>query len=221
MRKTREFDFERCTSGIDFENWVKDLMTNLGFKADRVGKNDGGVDVVATETRFGMKYTFYIQCKYYNKPLGKAPIQEIFAGAARLENKGDPVVITNNSVSVEARIYANELGVEIISAPEWDEFEQIIKDKKVDNPNIHRGLFGFMIASYLNDYEYLKEVLRYDTDEEKFKSKRDLKLQVISDFDAAEEYVKEAAYLQQKASQYQQKALEIQKRAFIRNINYG
>ena len=36
MRKTREFDFERCTSGIDFENWVKDLMTNLGFKADRV-----------------------------------------------------------------------------------------------------------------------------------------------------------------------------------------
>lgn len=78
-----------------------------------------------------------------------------------------------------------------------------------------------MIASYLNDYEYLSKVMKHDADEEKFKSKRDLKLQVISDFDAAEEYVKEAAYLQQKASQYQQKALEIQKRAFIRNINYG
>lgn len=58
MDHVRDFKFERCTSmsGIDFENWVTKLMNNLGFAANRVGKNDGGIDIVATDTHFGMAY---------------------------------------------------------------------------------------------------------------------------------------------------------------------
>lgn len=149
-------------------------------------------------------------------------MQEIFAGATCLGKtgkNGKPVVITNNYVSIDARLYANDLGVEIIAQPEWDEFEQVVKTKKVTNPNIHNGLFGFMIASYLNDRSYLGKVMKSNVYDEKEVSKRDLKLQIISEFDAAEECIKESAYLHQKAAQYQQKALELQKQAIIRNIN--
>lgn len=220
MGKPKEIDFHRCTSGIDFEEWVKTLLIDLRMTANRVGKNDGGVDVVAvaqvSETE---KYRFYIQCKYYNKPLGKAPIQEVFTGTAHCREYGRPVVVTNNVVTFEARRYAKDLGVEIISEPEWAEFERIVADGKVDNPNQHKGLFGIMIASLLNSRDYLNNALPIE-DEEKAKSKKELKFQILTEFDEAEECVKEAAYLQQKAVQFQQRALDIQKRALLRNLTY-
>ena len=127
------------------------------------------------------------------------------------------MVVTNNTVTFEARCYARDLGVEIIAEPEWNEFEQIIRNGKVDNPNQHKGLFGIMIASYLNNRDYLGKALP-DADEEKAKNKNELKIQILSEFDEAEECVKEAAYLQQKAAQFQQRALDIQKRALPQQV---
>lgn len=219
MGKPKNIDFERCTSGINFEEWTKKLLIGLRMEASRVGKNDCGVDIIATASVNHIPYRFYIQCKYYNKPLGKGPIQEIFAGTAHNKEYGRPVVVTNNTVTFEARCYARDLGVEIIAEPEWNEFEQIIRNGKVDNPNQHKGLFGIMIASYLNNRDYLGKALP-DADEEKAKNKNELKIQILSEFDEAEECVKEAAYLQQKAAQFQQRALDIQKRALLRNITY-
>ena len=162
---------------------------------------------------------FYIQCKYYNKPLGKGPIQEIFAGTAHHKDYGEPVVITNNYVTFEARRYAKDLAVEIIAAPEWEEFKRINIEGRVDNPNQHTGLFGLMIAVLLKDKDYFDKVIT-SAEGEKIKNKNELKLQIISEFDEAEECVKEAAYLQQKAAQFQQRALNIQKRALLRNLTY-
>lgn len=36
MRKPMDIDFDRCTSGIEFEEWVKELLGRLRMKADRV-----------------------------------------------------------------------------------------------------------------------------------------------------------------------------------------
>ena len=36
MRKPMNIDFERCTSGIEFEEWVKELLGQLRMKAERV-----------------------------------------------------------------------------------------------------------------------------------------------------------------------------------------
>lgn len=219
MKDLTGIDFERCRSGIEFEEWVKDLLCKLSFQAARVGKNDCGVDIVALASWKSVIYRFYIQCKYYNKPLGKAPIQEIYTGTAHSEKYGNPVVITNNIVTFEARLYAKDLGVEIISAPEWEELERIIADGQVDRSNQHNGLFGMMIGALLNSHDYLVKSLP-NADEEKLKNKKQLKLQILSEFDEAEECIKEAAYLQQKAARFHQRALDIQKRAFLRNITY-
>ena len=43
MRKSMDIDFERCTSGIEFEEWVKELLGQLRMKAERVVKNDCGI----------------------------------------------------------------------------------------------------------------------------------------------------------------------------------
>ena len=47
MRKSMDIDFERCTSGIEFEEWVKELLGQLRMKAERVVKNDCGIDIIA------------------------------------------------------------------------------------------------------------------------------------------------------------------------------
>ena len=220
MRKSMDSDFERCTSGIEFEEWVKELLGQLQMKADRVGKNDCGIDIIATAAiNKDMTKQFYIQCKYYNKPLGKGPIQEIFAGTAHHKDYGEPVVITNNYVTFEARRYAKDLAVEIIAAPEWEEFKHINIEGRVDNPNQHTGLFGLMIAVLLKDKNYFGKVIT-STEGKKITDKNELKLQIISEFDEAEECVKEAAQLHQRAAQFQQRALDIQKRALLRNITY-
>ena len=219
MPEPRKIDFQRCISGVEFEGWVVDLLKQLSFPANRVGKNDCGVDIVAEANWKGKKYNFYIQCKYQNKPISKTPVHEIFAGTAHSKKYGRPVVITNNEATFETRRYAKDLGVEIIAAPQWDEFEEIIKRGLDDNPNPRDGLFGLMIAAYMNHSKYIPKRL-LEENEEKAKSQKELKFQIMSEFDEAEECVKEAAYLQQKAAQFQQRALNIQKRALLRNITY-
>ena len=40
--------FRDCKSGIDFENTVVKFLRCLAFEANRTGKDDGGIDIVAT-----------------------------------------------------------------------------------------------------------------------------------------------------------------------------
>ena len=62
MGNLKNIDFERCTSGIEFEGWVCDLLRKLSFTADRVGKNDSGVDIIMRAKWNDKVYRFYIQC---------------------------------------------------------------------------------------------------------------------------------------------------------------
>lgn len=155
MGNLKSIDFERCTSGIEFEGWVCDLLRKLSFTADRVGKNDSGVDIIMRAKWNDKVYRFYIQCKYYNKPIGKTPVHEVFAGTAFHKDYGRPVVIVNNTMTYEARRYAKELGVEIIAEPEWAEFEDIIKNGAVSNPNDKRAAEGLKKQAQGNAIERL------------------------------------------------------------------
>lgn len=217
MVTPRDFEFKRWKSGTDYENWVTDLLNELQFKAHRVGKNDSGVDVIAETHWEGKKHRFYIQCKHYNKSVGKGPIQEIFAGTAFHKDYGSPVLMTSNIVTYEARLYAKELGVEIISDPEWGEFETIVKEGKDDNPNQRKGMFGLMVASFLRSKPYFFKV---EPDEEKGKEKHQIRQIIISEANEETECVKEIAILQKKLSQYQERAIELRKRSALRNLDY-
>lgn len=211
--------FENCYSGVDFENKVVGLLNACGFEATKTSNNDGGIDIIATSVTKPIGYTFNIQCKYYNRPLGKAPIQEVFSGTAYYNNGGFPVVITNNRVTAEARIYARKLGIEIIGDAEWQEFVQTRKANQIVNPSHHTGLFGIMLAYLVRDKDYLQTAtprkLKPITDKER------LIALIESNFDEAEVYNKEMLMHQQKAVQCQEMVLKLQKEALLKNLEFG
>lgn len=215
--------FVGCHDGKDFENKVVEFLNGYGFKANRVGNNDGGVDIVAKSITKPNEYTFNIQCKYFNRTVGKTPIQEVYTGTQYYGNGGYPVVITNNRVTTEARVYAKRVGVEVIDEPVWEEIKQVYQSKKIISPNEHRGLTGILLAFIARDKEYLNKAVKAMKNKPATPptDKEQLKMELMSTFDAAEEYIKEAAYLQQKAAQCSQKAMALQKQALLRNLDYG
>ena len=220
--------FKDCYTGKDFELKVVDFLRGMGFKADKTGRNDGGIDIVATKTIKDTEHKFYIQCKYFNTTLSKHPIQEVFAGAnyyAETSGKGTPVVITNNRITREARLYAKRLGVEVIGDGEWKEISQIAKTGQILNPNIHHGLMGLLISQTLETVgnesaaDYLHSVLESPAPED-LTDKEEVVLKIQSEFDQAEEYIKESARLYQRATQNQQKAMTIHRDAIIQHIKF-
>ena len=93
MRKPMDIDFERCTSGIEFEEWVKELLGQLRMKAERVVKNDCGIDIIAiAAVNKNTTKRFYIQCKYYNRFLGK--------GRSKGYSQGRPITRSMGSQSL-------------------------------------------------------------------------------------------------------------------------
>ena len=47
MRKPMDIDFERCTSGIEFEEWVKELLGQLRMKAERIPRPISGASATS------------------------------------------------------------------------------------------------------------------------------------------------------------------------------
>ena len=212
--------FTNCKTGFDFEDNIVTIFNTLGFKTTKTGSNDGGVDIIVEGTIDETYRKFYIQCKFYNRPIGKNPMQEIYAGVHYYDNDGTPVVVTNNHVTVEARLYANKLGVEIISDTEWTEFKKAINGELTD-PLQRTGLFGVMLGQVIMDTNYISKAVSDAPAVEIVPDKEKMKLQLQSDFDEAEECVKEAAYLQEQAAKYSQRALRIQKKALLYTLEHG
>ena len=109
-------------TGFEFEEKMVTVLRFCKLDANRVGRNDGGVDIIATFTAENKKqYTFYIQCKFQNATVGKHPVQEVYTGRDYYDKDRTayPVVITNNYMTLETRCYAKKLGVEVITATEW------------------------------------------------------------------------------------------------------
>lgn len=207
-----------CKTGIEYENRVVSMLTRLRFKAQRVGKNDSGVDIFASIKIKDTEYKFNIQCKYYNTPLGKGPIQQVFTGTSYYNNGGIPVVITNNSVTSEARLYAKELGVEIIADIEREELREVYKSKILVNRN-HGKLLSIMYAIITHDSSLIPDII---PKEKNVKSdKEQLIKEIISKYDMAEELSREAARLSLEAANKTQESLRLQKEAMLANLEYG
>lgn len=219
---TEDIIFNNCRTGTDFENKTVDFLRQAGFDAAKIGgANDGGIDIVASVNIQDVKYSYYIQCKYYNKPLGKNPIQEVFTGAAFYGNAGKPVVITNNEVTISARTYAKKVGVEIIADSEWEEIKEAYYSKKAKLK--YSGLMGIVISGIIKNSKYAIQAVANESTHiiSNLSEKDKYKLQLQSDFDIAEEYLKEEERLQLKAFKYRRMALERQKKAILASLDYG
>lgn len=224
MFNNNGFQPKDCKSGHDFEVWTQGLLTSLGFDAKLTGGNDNGVDIIATIKFYGRTYKFYIQCKFFNRPVGKAPVQEVYTGCQYFGGDGYPVVITTNRMTSEAKAYAKKLGVEVITEYQLGELQLAVKHQKKVNNNL-TGLFGLMIAITFRDTDSAKNAVSiYDkapTDTEPLTNKEQLKQELIDAFDQAEILLQEAAEKQADVFRVQQHALSLQKSAMLKNLEYG
>ncbi len=204
-------------TGIDFEKGCVEILEHCGFKAFQTGKEDKGVDIIASISINGNVKKYYIQCKYQNKTLSMHPVQEVFAGTHYWGADGVPAIITNNHVSYQARQYAKALGVEIISAPEWIELKEAHRNKCIINPD-RQGLAGILIGILSGNQKFAIHNLQapvVDPDDRDM-----LKASVIDKFDMILECRREADRLRQKASVMEQKAIIMQREEMLRHLGF-
>lgn len=140
---------KNCKNGYDFEVWFQGFLNASGFDAKLTSGNDNGVDIIATSNVGAKEFKYYIQCKFRNRTISKAPIQEIYTGHMYFGSDGYPVVITNNRMTYEAKAYAKKLGVEVISEYELNTMQVSYKTKQAVNESF-TGMLGRYNMSKLN-----------------------------------------------------------------------
>ena len=99
-------------SGIEFEHWCASMLKkNMGFISAEVttASNDYGADIKGRDSR-GRKWV--IQCKRYNGSVDNSAVQEVVAAKAHYHAER-AAVMTNSTLTKNARKLANENGVEI------------------------------------------------------------------------------------------------------------
>lgn len=94
-------------NGIEFENFLVDLFTNLGYKVTTTKTTgDQGVDLIVIKN----SQVTAIQAKCYNNSVGNGAVQEVIAGA-KFYNADKGIVITNNYFTSSAKDLANKTGI--------------------------------------------------------------------------------------------------------------
>ena len=120
----------------DFENYIADMYSQLGYKTEKVGgSHDGGIDVIAEKD--GIKH--YIQCKKYIT--SKVSVGDVrnFAGALMDKlSQGKGIFITTNIFTTEAEKYAEDKPIELIDGDELLKLIELAnkKNENIENENI-------------------------------------------------------------------------------------
>lgn len=93
FKEKYNLDYIDNLDGFEFEAFIAELLTKLGYNKSEVTKGSGdyGIDVIAE--RDEIKYA--IQCKNYAYPVGNSAIQEAYSGKNYYECNV-AIVVTNN-----------------------------------------------------------------------------------------------------------------------------
>jgi len=114
-------------SGQDFERLIAALLTRMGFHAETTRvTGDGGIDIVAFLDKpiLGGKYLF--QCKRFAPDnLVGAPTVRDFYGAVTADRAVKGVFITTSSFTLQAREFAQKVGLELIG---WKELQSLMAE---------------------------------------------------------------------------------------------
>ena len=97
-------------SGIEFENFLKELFEKLGYEVSLTQKSyDFGADLIVEKKN----QVSIVQAKCYNHTVGVKAVQEII-GAKNHYVSNDAFVATNNYFSKEAQILASENDIKLL-----------------------------------------------------------------------------------------------------------
>lgn len=121
----------RVMKPSEFENYITDLFSRLGYKTQAVGQShDGGIDVIAEKDGV----TNYIQCKKFitsQVPVGA--VRDFYGALADHLANGQGYFITTNKFTLEAREFAKDKPIELIDG--FELIRYIRMAKKDDKPN--------------------------------------------------------------------------------------
>lgn len=114
--------FHSEMTGIEYEEYVKDLLTQNGWKAIRTkASGDQGVDVIAWKN----DEKIVVQCKKWKGNVGNTAVQEIFT-AKQHESANYAAVVTNSSFTSSAKQLASTTGVILLHDSEIEKLEKLI-----------------------------------------------------------------------------------------------
>jgi restriction endonuclease Mrr len=96
----------------EFEEYIANLFTRLGYKAEAVGKShDGGIDVVIEKD--GVKS--YIQCKkFITRKVSVHDVRDFLGALDDHLARGKAYFITTNKFTLEAEKFAEDKPIELI-----------------------------------------------------------------------------------------------------------
>lgn len=111
----------------EFEDYISDMYSRLGYNAEQVGgAYDGGIDVIATKD--GIKH--YIQCKkYITSKVGVSEVRDFYGAMAGKLANGRGIFITTNIFTTEAEKFAEDKPIELIDG---NDLIKLIKLTKKD-----------------------------------------------------------------------------------------
>lgn len=97
----------------DFEHYVADLFSRLGYKTHTVGgSHDQGIDVIAEKDGV----TNYIQCKkFITSKVTVGAVRDFYGALADHLAKGQGYFITTNEFTLEAQKFAEDKPIELIN----------------------------------------------------------------------------------------------------------
>jgi len=115
----------------EFEDYIADLFSRLGYKTRAVGQShDGGIDVIAEKDGI----TNYIQCKKFitsQVPVGA--VRDFYGALADHLANGQGYFVTTNKFTLEARKFTEDKPIELVDGFELIRYIQMAK--KDEEPN--------------------------------------------------------------------------------------
>lgn len=104
----------RGKTPTEFEDYVADLFSRLGYKIEVTGgSHDRGVDVIAEKN--GIKH--YIQCKkFYRWEVRVGDVRDFYGSIADHLANGKGYFITTNKFTLEAEQFAEDKPIELVDS---------------------------------------------------------------------------------------------------------
>lgn len=112
----------------EFEKYIADLFSRLGYKTQTIGgSHDGGIDVIAEKD--GTKH--YIQCKkFITSKVNVHDVRDFYGALADKLAEGKGYFITTNVFTLEAEEFAKDKPMELINGYKLIEYITLAKNKK-------------------------------------------------------------------------------------------
>jgi len=112
----------------EFEDYIADLFSRLGYKTRAVGQShDGGIDVIAEKDRV----KGYIQCKkFITSEVTVGDVRNFYGALADHLTNGKGYFITTNKFTLEAEKFAEDKPIELVDGYKLIRYIRMTKKDK-------------------------------------------------------------------------------------------